>query len=52
MTVDELIVRLDGLLENKLGEEEKTHQMADALLLQFINDQRVRDAFLRIPKFY
>jgi hypothetical protein len=52
MTVDELVTRLDGLLENKLGDEERTHQLADALLLQFINDVRVRDAFLRVPKFY
>lgn len=51
MTRDEL---LDALrkLQGDGGDEEINHVEADALLLKFINDPEIAEAFNKIEKWY
>ena len=57
MTIDELIEQLTALQTYKhpqLGWDdwEAAHSLADALLVAYINDQRVTDAFAGITRWY
>jgi hypothetical protein len=40
------------ILRNISGDEEADHVHADRALLDFINDEEVREAFNDIPKWY
>ena len=50
MTKKDLIRRLKKLQD--CGDTEIAHGQADDLLLEFINDEKVREAFDDIPKWY
>ena len=54
MTVDELIKNLERLKESVIlcGDKEKIHIEADNLLLEYINNEKVTEAFDNIPKWY
>lgn len=49
MTKNDLIEKLRGLPS---GDEERDHALADDLLLEYIDDLEVSDAFNSIPKWY
>lgn len=50
MTKDELIKRLEE--ECNTGDKECDHSRADGLLLEFIDDPKVSEAFENIDKWY
>lgn len=50
MTKDELIAKLIELQSN--GDEEAAHWDADEALIEFIHDDRVKEAFYGIGKWY
>ena len=50
MTKDELIKQLKDLLANK--DQEMAHVEADDLLLKFINDKEISEAYESIEKWY
>lgn len=50
MTNEELIKQLNDL--NNDCDCEKAHRKADGLLLEFINDEEITDAFDEIEKWY
>jgi hypothetical protein len=55
MTIGELLAKLLAFQElRKVGDydTEHVHIDADQLLLDYINDQRVTDAFDDLPKWY
>ncbi len=49
MTKEELLAKLS---ECSTGDEEKDHAKADALLLEYINDVEIMEAFDKIEKWY
>jgi len=51
MTIEELIQSLKNIKANG-GDEERDHSKADRLLLDYINNQEVSDAFDAIDKWY
>jgi hypothetical protein len=53
MTVEELIEKLKALPQLYPDDDwEFVHKEADRLLLEFINDSRVTEAFKAVPKWY
>lgn len=50
MTRDELIQKLETLIG--ASDVEQAHYDADALLLKYINDADIAEAFSNIPKWY
>lgn len=52
MEKEELIKQLEELAEMSDGDEEVAHIKADKLLLNFINDKKVTDAFESIERWY
>ena len=50
MTKEELIKELKQQLNN--GDQEDAHMAADNLLLQYINDKEIEDAYNMIDKWY
>lgn len=52
MTVDELVERLRAIADRPLHDEEREHAEADDLLLEFVGDDRVSEAFEAIGKWY
>lgn len=50
MTKEELIAALKALVEDSPGEE--NHIEADGLLLRWINDPEIIEAYLAIEKWY
>lgn len=50
MNIRELVIRLEKL--QKSGDQESTHLEADRLLLEYINEQEVIDAYEGIDKWY
>ena len=50
MTKEELIKELKSLIDNR--DIEGVHVTADNLLLEYINDKEVSDAFHNIEKWY
>ena len=50
MTIDELIVKLEELIN--CDDPEAAHMEADELLLEYINDKKVTEAFNSIRKWY
>jgi hypothetical protein len=51
MTRDELLAALKALVDTPYNPEE-AHSTADSLLLDFINDDAIREAFDAIDKWY
>lgn len=51
MTKEELIEALQRVV-TKDGDEEDWHVAADDLILSYINDEKVSEAYHRIPKWY
>lgn len=50
MTKDELIAALqDATID---GDTERSHLVADRLLLRYIDDQEIQDAWDHVPKWY
>lgn len=55
MTKEELIKELRALMDPShylYNDEEMQHRAADGLLLAYINDETVTEAFNDIPKWY
>lgn len=52
LTKAELAMRLRELPDTCFGDEEDWHVEADKLLLEYINDQAVTDAFNSFRKWY
>lgn len=56
MTKEELIEKLEKIYidckNHSYGADEYDHVMADELLLEYINDIRVTEAFDKIEKWY
>ena len=52
MEKEELIEKLKTVEERIDGDQEDWHWEADNLLLQYINDERVTEAFREIDKWY
>jgi len=52
MTPDELIARLKAIKSGTEYDTETGHMEADRLLLVYINDQRVTDAFEDLHRWY
>lgn len=50
MTVDELVAKLEELQSS--DDPEDAHGSADYLLIEFINNERVTEAFGAIKKWY
>jgi len=50
MTKEQLIEKLKSLIDNR--DIEGAHVTADNLLLEYINDKEVSDAFHNIEKWY
>lgn len=50
MSKEELIVALKECAEN--GDTEIAHEVADKLLIIYINDQDIKEAFESIKKWY
>jgi hypothetical protein len=50
MTKEELLVKLRDLVEDNPGEE--NHMEADGLLLEYINDPEITEAYRAIDKWY
>lgn len=50
MTKTELIARLKACAEN--GDTESAHCDADDLLIGFINDPKITEAYESVPKWY
>lgn len=50
MSKQELIAALKECAEN--GDAEMAHEVADQLLIVYINDQDIKDAFESIKKWY
>lgn len=51
MTKDELVAKLNAIAAAN-DDPEEDHHWADELLLDFIDDDEVRQAFLRITRWY
>ena len=51
MTRDELIRTLKAV-QKTMNDPELAHEEADRLLLEYINDEKVRAAFAAIKKWY
>lgn len=52
LTKEKLIKKLSELEEKHEGEKESIHIAADDLLLEYINDKEIADAFNAIEKWY
>ena len=52
LTKEELIEKLAALVEYSWSNAEKAHQMADDLLLQYIGDDDIADAYDALEKLY
>lgn len=52
MSIEELIAALLNIVSSGDFDTEEGHDEADGLLLKYINDQRVTDAYDDIPKWY
>lgn len=52
MTIEDLIHALELINERSSGDREVDHIEADNLLMDYINDDRVRKAFDEIYKWY
>ncbi len=52
MTKSELIEKLKSLAELSEHDEERAHGEADEVLLQYINDPDVSEAFEKIDRWY
>ena len=52
MKIGELVQRLKDIRESAEFDEEVAHLRADELLLEFINDLDVKEAFTAIKKWY
>lgn len=52
MRLDQLILRLQEIKEEGLGDAEGAHIEADALLLQYIDNKAVAQAYDEIEKWY
>ena len=48
--MENLILSLTELHDSK--DPEKAHLMADALLINYINNKDVQDAFEKVPRYY
>ena len=52
LTKEELIERLEQLVEYSWSNIEKAHRMADDLLLQYIGDDEITEAYKSFDKLY
>ena len=52
MTKKELIEQLKELVESSWSNAENAHAAADKLLLEFVNDSEITEAFEQIEKYY
>lgn len=52
MTKEELIEELKSLIEASWSDAENAHSKADELLLRFIDDEEVSEAFNGIERYY
>lgn len=52
MDIEELIAKLKESNERHARDEEAAHWHADQLLLEYVNDTRVRELFNAIEKWY
>lgn len=52
MTRDELLFKLRELGARPIPEEAVDHSIADDLLLEFIDDSDIKEAYDKIPKWY
>ena len=50
MSKEELIVKLKEL--HGSGDTEAVHGIADDLLLKYINDKEIAEAYEKVPKWY
>jgi hypothetical protein len=50
MKKEELLIKLKELLQN--NDTEKVHVIADKLLLEYINDTEIEEAYGNIHKWY
>lgn len=50
MTKEELIAKLNEEIGN--GDQEAAHVRADDLLIEYINDPDIKEAYAAVPKWY
>ena len=52
LSKSELIAKLKGITEECSGDQEDNHIKADNLLLKYIGDDEIADAYYAIEKWY
>lgn len=52
MEKEQLIKRLNEIAELSSGDPEVAHSQADDLLIEYIGDEKVKEAFENIDKWY
>lgn len=52
ITKEELITELEKLVKTENDDYETTHAKADMLLIQYINDEEITEAYDNVGKWY